>query len=192
MHSVLRPLILIVALTGIASAQPAKKKYHFDLAAVNTKPEVKPDVAKSAQPRIEEQVKKTFETHPQLIADMTGAPDWKTQADSFRKYLAKKGLAGAYLVTVDVTEASEEVVPVEGKPNTQRLVVHVAIHMLGETQPGRTMGFTGDGKATIKQEIGKKLTERDRKFTWDDAAKAAVDDAMVTVFKQLAVPAKKP
>jgi len=28
-------------------------------------------------------------------------------------------------------------------------------------------------------------------FTWDDAAKAAVDDAMVTVFKQLAVPQKK-
>ena len=52
--------------------------------------------------------------------------------------------------------------------------------------PGRTMGFTGDGSATIKQEVGKKVSERDRKFAWDDAAKAAVDDAMVTVFKQLA------
>ncbi len=180
----LRSLAILVALTATATAQP-KKKYHFELAAVNVKPEVKADVAKSAAPRVEEQVKKAFETHPQLISKLEGAPDWKTAGDAYRKYLAKKGIASAFHVTVDVTDAVEEVQPTD-KPNTQRLVVRVSIHMLGETMPGRTMGFTGDGSATIKQEIGKKLSERDRKFTWDDAAKAAVDDAMVTVFKQLA------
>jgi hypothetical protein len=175
---------------GLGSAVAAPKKYHFELAAVTSKPEVKDDVAKTATPRVEAQIKKAFETHPQLVAKLEGAPD-KANADAYRKYLAKKGLSGAYLVTVEVTDAFEELVPVEGKPNTQRLVVRVAVHVLGETIPGRTMGFTGDGKATIKQEVGKKLRERDREYTWDQAAELAIADAMTTVFKQLAVPAKK-
>ena len=66
-----------------------------------------------------------------------------------------------------MTEASEEVVPMEGKPNTQRFVVHLGVHVLGETIPGRTMGFTGDGSATIKQEVGTKLRDKDRDYTWD-------------------------
>jgi hypothetical protein len=67
-------------------------------------------------------------------------------------------------------------------------VIRIGIHMLGETIPGRTMGFTGDGKATIKQEVGIKLRDRDREYTWDQAAELAVDDAMKTVFQQLAAP----
>jgi hypothetical protein len=191
MPTILRSLVLLVALVATASAQPNKKKYHFDLAAVNVKPEVKPDAGKAAQPRLEGQLKKTFESHPQLVPDMTGAPDWKTQADAFRKFLAKKGLAGSFLVTVDITAASEEVEAIDGKPSSKRLVVKLSIHMLGETQPGRTMGFTGDGSATIKQEIGKKLTDRDRNYTWDSAAEEAIKNAMEKVFAQLAVPQKK-
>ncbi|HEU0029505.1 MAG TPA: hypothetical protein VFQ53_02645 [Kofleriaceae bacterium] len=183
-------VLSVVVLAAPSEAAP-KKKYHFNLAEVTTKPNVKPDVAKDATPRVEAQVKQAFETHPQLVAKMDGAPDWKTQAEPYRAYLKKKGLAGAYHVTVEITDASEEVVPMEGKPNSQRLVVKVAIHMLGETMPGRTMGFTGDGQATIKQEVGKKVSQRDREFAWDEAAKAAVADAMVTVFKQLAIPPKK-
>jgi hypothetical protein len=182
----LRTLGILVALTTVAAAQPAnKKKYHFSLAAVNVKPEVKQDVAMAAMPRVSEQLKKAFESHPQLVGTLEGAPDWKTAADAYRKYLTKKRITSAFHVTVDITDASEELQPTD-RPNTQRLVVRVSIHMLGETMPGRTMGFTGDGSATIKQEIGKKLKDRDRKFAWDDAAKAAIDDAMVTVFKQLA------
>jgi hypothetical protein len=185
-------LVPLFALTLVSAAEAApKKKYHFDLAAVNAKPEVKPDAAKAATPRVEGQVKKAFETHPQLVAKLEGAPDWKTATDAYRKFLKRRGLAGAYHVTVDITEAHEEVVPMEGKPSSQRLVVRVAIHMLGETMPGRTMGFTGDGQATIKQEIGKTVKERDRQYAWDIAAEAAIADAMVTVFKQLAVPQKK-
>ena len=70
-------------------------------------------------------------------------------------------------------------------------MIHVALHMLGENIPGRTMGFTGDGQATIKQEVGKKVRDRDREYAWDQAAELAVADAMTTVFKQLAVPQKK-
>jgi len=180
-----------VGVAGTTADAAPKKKYHFELTAVTAKPEVKPEVAKAATPRVEAQVKKVFETHPQLVGKLEGAPDPKTSADAYRKYLGTKGIAGAYLVTVEITDASEEVVPFDDKPNAQRLVIHVGIHMLGENIPGRTMGFTGDGKATIKQEVGMKVRDRDREYTWDQAAELAVDDAMKTVFQQLAVPPKK-
>ncbi len=183
----------LFAVSAAAHAAPKKsgKKYHFEVAAVTAKAEVKPDVAKAATPRVEGQVKKAFSTHPQLVATLDGAPDPRSSAEAYRKYLAKKAITGAYLVTVEITDASEELVPLEDKPNAQRLVVHIGLHMLGENIPGRTMGFTGDGKATIKQEVGLKVRDRDREHTWDDAAQLAVDDAMKTVFQQLAAPVKK-
>jgi hypothetical protein len=36
-----------------------------------------------------------------------------------------------------------------------------------------------------------KLRDRDREYTWDQAAELAVADAMKTVFQQLAAPKKK-
>ena len=184
--------VVCAALAAAASAADAapKKKYHFELTAVTAKSEVKPDVARAATPRVEAQVKKVFEGHPQLVAKLDGAPDPRTNADGFRKYLTRKAISGAYLVTVEITEASEEVVPLDDK-SAQRLVIRIGIHMLGENMPGRTMGFTGDGKATIKQEVGMKVRDRDREYTWDQAAELAVDDAMKTVFQQLALPPKK-
>jgi hypothetical protein len=185
--------IAAAALTSsMASAAPAKKKFHFELTTVTAKAEVKADVAKAATPRVEAQIKKAFETHPQLVARLEGAPDPKTNADGYRKYLAHNAITGAYLVTVEITDASEELVPFDDKQNAQRLVIHIGLHVFGENIPGRTMGFTGDGKATIKQEVGLKLRDRDREYTWDQAAELAVDDAMKTVFQQLGAPTKKP
>jgi hypothetical protein len=180
-----------IAVAGSAADAAPKKKFHFELTAVTPKPEVKPEVAKAATPRVEVQVKKVFETHPQLVAKLEGAPDPRANADGYRKYLSTKGISGAYLVTVEITDASEELEPLDDKPNAQRLAIHIGIHMLGETIPGRTMGFTGDGKATIKQEVGKRIRDRDREYTWDQAAELAVADAMKTVFQQLAAPPKK-
>lgn len=196
MRSMSCPGLVLVALAlagSAAEAAPQKptKKYHFELTAVSAKSEVKPDVAKAATPRVEAQVKKLFEHHPQLVAKLDGAPDPKSNADGYRRYLAKNSIAGAYLVTVEITDASEELVPLEDKSSSQRLVIRIAIHMLGENIPGRTMGFTGDGRATIKQEVGAKLRDRDREYTWDQAAELAVDDAMKTAFQQLAAPPKK-
>jgi hypothetical protein len=179
-------LAAIVAAAGPAAAAP-KKKYHFELTAVSAKPDVKPEVARLATPRIDAQVRKVFGGHPQLVAKLDGAPDPRTSADAYRRYLTQHGISAAYLVTVEITEASEVLEPLDDK-TSQRLVIRIGIHVLGETVPGRTMGFTGDGKATIKQEVGIKLRDRDREYTWDQAAELAVDDAMKTVFQQLAAP----
>jgi hypothetical protein len=179
----------VLLASAVAAAAP-KKKYHFELTAVTAKAEVKADVAKAATPRIQGQVVKLFAGHPQLVAKLDGAPDPRTNADGYRRYLTQHAIAGAYLVTVEITEASEELEPLDDK-TAQRLVIRIGLHMLGETIPGRTMGFTGDGKATIKQEVGIKIRDRDREYVWDQAAEIAIQDAMKTVFKQLAAPAKR-
>ncbi len=184
----MKSLILLVALAWSTSAGAAPKKYHFELTKVLIKPAVKEDVGKVAQPRVEAQVKKAFSEHPQLVATLEGAPDPEKNADAYRRFLAQKGVSGSYLVTVEVTEASEELVPLEDKPKSQRLAVHVGIHVLGETIPGRTMGFTGDGQATVKQEVGMKVRDKDRDYAWDSAAEVAVADALKTCFAQLAKP----
>jgi len=183
-------LAVAIALAAATADAAPKKKYHFELTTVSTKAEVKPEVAKAATPRVQGQVTKVFAGHPQLVAKLDGAPDPRTHADGYRKYLAQHGIASAYLVTVEITEASEELEPLDDK-TSQRLVIRIGIHMLGENIPGRTMGFTGDGRATIKQEVGMKIRDRDREFTWDQAAELAVADAMKTVFQQLAQPPKR-
>jgi len=185
-------LVLVAPLAQpIADAAP-KKKYHFELTKVLVKPEVKADAGKTAQGRVEAVFKKALSEHPQLVSDIGPAPDpEKDNGLPYRKYITKKGIAGSYLVTVEITSASEELVPLEDKKNSQRIVVQVGVHVLGETIPGRTMGFTGDGAATVKQEVGMKVRDKDRQLTWDDAAKVAIDDALKTCFAKLALPQKK-
>jgi hypothetical protein len=192
MKSLLLFVAALVVFAPRADAAPPKKKYHFELTKVLVKPEVKPDVAKESQPRIESVFKKALEHHPQLVLALDGAPDPEANnGQTYRKFLTKKGIAGAYLVTVEVTEASIEIVPLEDKKNTQRIAVTVGLHVLGETIPGRTMGFTGDGRATVKQEVGMKIRDKDRQFTWDSAAETAVDNALKECFAKLSLPPKK-
>ena len=184
---VMKSLILVCLCATAAVAGPPKK-YHFELDKVTAKEKVKPDVAATAQPRVEAQVKKAFGTDPQLVADLgSDAPDPDTDhGEPYRKFLAKKGVASAYRVLIEITDASEELQPMDDKPGTQRLVVKLAIHVLGETIPGRTMGFTGDGQATIKQEVGTKVRDKDRDYAWDGAAETAIAEAMKKCFAQLA------
>lgn len=187
MTRTLLALGLLVAFAGVAAAGP--KKYHYELTAVTIRAEVPAEAGKSAQPRVDKQVKKAFEEHPQLVANLEGAPD-PDKADAYRAFLTKKGITAAFKVTVEITEAREEIEPTD-RPNTQRVVVHIALHMLGETIPGKTMGFTGDGQATIKQEVGKKIRDKDREYAWDQAAELAVADCIKTSLEQLEHPKKK-
>lgn len=181
-------VLAIVALPHAAEA--GKKKYHFELTAVTPKPAVPAADAATAVARVKEQLQKAWAANEQIVVDLPDAPD-KESTVAYRKYLAKQKIAGAYLVTVEITEAAESVELMDSKPKTQRMTVKLAIHMLGENLPGRTIGFTGDGKATIKQELGMKVRDKDREYAWDQASELAIADAMTTVFKQLAIPAKK-
>jgi hypothetical protein len=174
-----------------ADAAPKPKKYHFEVSEVTARPEVAADVAAIAQPRVKAQIDKAFASHDQLVFTLDGAPDPKTSAEAYRKYIERKGLSGSFLVTIEITEASQALEAMPDRPKEQRLTVHLALHTLGEAIPGRTMGFTGDGTATIKIEIGKTLRDKDRDYAWDQAAELAVADAIKTSLAQLDKPQKK-
>lgn len=184
-------LTAVMALGAVAMASPAARKYHFEFASVTAKPEVSGDVATIAKDRVERQVKKAFTSHPQLVADVSGAPDPALAPDAYRKFLAKKAISASYLVTVEITEASQEITAMESKPKSQRAVVRLGIHVFGEAIPGRTMGFTGEGQAIVKLEIGKTLRDSDRDYAWDSAAETAVNTALKECFAKLAKPKSK-
>ena len=158
------PVVDAAPRAGATARVTKARKYHFELAAVTARPAVAADVANEATPRVEAEVKKTVTTHPQLVAVLDGAPDPVAAEAAYRKYLARKGIAGAYLVTVEITDASTELVPMDTKPGAQRLVMRIGVHLLGENVPGRTMGFSGDGSATVKVEVGKKVRDADRTY----------------------------
>src|SRR6478752_1440996 len=106
---------------GALAADPPKEKYYFELKAVTPKPELKPDVVKLAVARVLAELKKAFQQHPQLVAQLAGAPDPKSDPDGYRAYLAKARIAGAFNVTVEITDAAEVLTPSEDKPGAQRL-----------------------------------------------------------------------
>ncbi len=81
-------------------------------------------------------------------------------------------------MSIQITSATEEVEQVLEKVGTQRIVVHVELHMFSETMPQRKMGFTGDGSSTVKLEIGKKVRLKDREAAWDEAATEAMNKAL--------------
>jgi hypothetical protein len=197
----MRPLACLVTAAAVAlAAAPAdakpKKKYHFELEDVRAAKEItKPEVAKLAQdaaPRIKAQYEKLIGSNPQIVATLDGAPDPTTDAAGFTRWLAKKKIDGAYKVTIDVTAASETIEPVEDKPNTQRIVVHLEVHMFGEAMPVRKMGFYGDGASTVKEEVGKKIRKVDEDAAWDDAATEALTKALDESLTKLSLPPPKP
>jgi hypothetical protein len=193
----MRPLAFVVAAAAVALATtPAdakpKKKYHFALEDVRAGKDVTADLATEVTPRLKAQAEKLLGSNAQIVVKLDGAPDPATDAAGFQKYLAKNKIDGAYKVTVEITAATEEVEPVESKPNTQRIDVHLEVHMFGETMPARKMGFYGDGSSTIKEEIGKKLRPKDRDAAWDDAANEALTKAIDESLTKLSLPPPKP
>ena len=181
---------LCFAGSSARAADPPKEQYYFQLAAITPKPELKPEAVKGAAPRVQAELKKAFEHHPQIVAKLEGAPDPKSDPDGYRSYLGKAHIAGAFNVTVELTDASETATPTADKPGAQRLEVRLALRMLGAHIPDDTLGFTGRGKASVKQEIGAKVSDRERQETWDQLAELAVSQAMKTALEELTLAAK--
>ena len=178
--------LLFAALTFGGSADAAPPRYHFELTHVTAKPSVKPAAAKAALPAVQDEVKKVFGEHPQLVA-LSGAPDPKASVDGYRAYLAKNHVSGAFNVSVEVTEATETLAPAA---DGQVLAVKIVLHMLGVNIADDTIGFNGHGNATVKQETSQKPSDADRAQAYRDAAEAVVAGAMKTAFEELAKPPK--
>ncbi|MEZ4359876.1 MAG: hypothetical protein R3B48_06820 [Kofleriaceae bacterium] len=181
---------LVAAAAPAHAGAKAKKRYLFQISLVSPKKTLPEELEKVVLPMLTAEVNKQLAAHPQLVTELPGAPDPLENANKYRRFLKQRGLSGAYLVRVDLTDASEEVEALEGR-SKQRLIVRLAVHMFGETIPGRTMGFTGDGSASIRQGVGKKVRPRDQEYTWQSAVELAVADAISTSLAKLEASAKK-
>ena len=177
---------LVFASAGLfaRATAAAEPRYHFVLVSVVAKDKIKPEVARTATPRVEAKLKKVFAEHPRLVAKLDGAPDPKASEEAYRAFLAKAGVKGAYRVQVEITEASEE--HGTGQTGAPQLAVHLALRMLGERIPDSTLGFSGQGTATVKEDVRAKDSERERDSAWDDVADVVVADAMKTALEELA------
>jgi len=190
------PLVSILAAAAIVmlhagTAHAGKKRYYFELVEVKAADSA-PAAGELVEP-IEKQVAKTLVAHPQLVASLDGAPDPKTNPKAFKKWLARKRIAGAYRVNVEVTEFEEELEDKDASLNQEkRLIVRLNLRMFGETMPARVMAFSGDGGSTVKIDVGKKLRPRDRKYAIEQAIELAVNDALASSLAKLARPHDTP
>ena len=184
--------IALCALVALASAAP-KKKYHFAVDLVAAAKDVPADKVADVLEPLKAQLAKVIAAHPQMVASLEGAPDPAADAKKFKTWLTRKKIAGAYKVNVEITGFEEELEDKDASLNAEkRLVVRLSLRMFGETIPERKMGFSGDGSATIKLDVGKKLRPKDRAYAIQQAIELAVDDALATSMKQLANPPKAP
>ena len=187
------PGLVLAALAfagSTAYAEAAKDRYYFEVKSITAKPELKPEAVKMATPRVLAQVKKAFEHQPQIVAQLEGAPDPKTDPDGYRAFLAKSHIAGAFSVNVEITDAVQQLTPMTDKPGAQQLEIRLALRMLGSHIPDDTLGFTGHGKAGVQQEVSATPSAHDLQGTWDQVAELAVSAAVRTALEELALAAK--
>jgi hypothetical protein len=197
----LRALALVVCALAVLGApahakghkKPAAKKlsYHFEVEQVKAGDGVEGALAADALKLLDAEAKKQFAAHPQLVADLSAAPDPKTDPKGYSAYLKKKKVAGSYAVVVDLTSYSEETEDSPKGDGSKRFVVRLELHMFGETIPERKMGFEGVGGSTIKQDVGKTVRAKDREFTIQGAIEVAVTDAIEKSLAKLAAPPAK-
>lgn len=163
---------------GPAHAQKKKAVYCFVIADIQAAEAVPADVAEKIRARLVSAV----DGHERLMATLPpDAPDPQAEPDAFAAYMKKRKIV-PYRVTVEITEYHHEV---EDGPCGQRLAVHVAMRMFGETMPVRSMAFSGAGAATVKLDVGQKVRPRDTEIGNRDTIAQAVDDALAESVRRL-------
>jgi len=186
----------VAAAVVAASARPAdaakpKKKYFFELAEVKASASLG-QVGKDLVPVTQTQVGKSISSHEQIVITLDGAPD-RANGKAFKAYLKKKKLAGAYRVNVELIAFEEETEEKDDSLNKEkRLIVRLSLRTFGETIPDRVMGFSGEGSATVKLDIGKKLRPKDREYAINQAVELAMTDALASSMEKLAKPPPPP
>ena len=188
-------LLFLAGGTAQAGKKASKKdKYIFELIGVKSGTEVDDKLAADALRLLEAELKKVIASHPQLITDVSTAPDPDANPKGYAKWLKKKKIKSAFKVNVDLTLYIEEVedAPSDAGKDNKRQVVRIELHMFGEKIPERKMGFEGVGSATVKLDVGKKVRPKDREFTIQSAIEMAVADAMDESLRKLSLPPAKP
>jgi hypothetical protein len=173
---VLAALAAAAALLAPATAADAKptRTYYFLLHDIQLAAGVPAELVGPTRKQIEAELAR----RPEIATVLPeGAPDAKRAPDELKKFLARHKMR-AFRVNVEITAYQRDLEPMPDGRSGQRLRVHVALRMFGETIPERVMAFAGDGSATVKIDVGKQIRPRDGEVANRDALELAVKDAV--------------
>lgn len=184
-----RLMTIRVALAGLAlviasSSADAKEKveYVYQISKVSAAKGVKAPTGEVA-----EGLRAGIARAPTIVHTLPAdAPDPNKQPKKFKRYLKKRGMK-AYKVNLEVT-AYERAVETIDERGHKRLAVRISLRLFGETVPDRVMAFAGDGSATVKIEVGKKVRKRDDEVANHDAIEVAIDQAIGESLRKLDMP----
>jgi hypothetical protein len=132
-------------------------------------------VPDSLEPVVRKQVATLVAKRTELLTEIPeDAPDPNQDAKAFERYLKKKNLR-AFRVWVEISRYKSQK---ESKDGKNSLWVDVGLRFFGETIPGKSFGFSGDGAASIKIEVGAEFRPRDSEIAQSEAVTAALDQAI--------------
>lgn len=134
---------------------------------------------------IQDQITRAIVAHEQLIEALPAdAPDPQTDVKGFQRYIKKHKLQ-PYRVNVEIIEYEHDVAELPAPRKGQRLTVSISLRTFGETIPARVMAFSGEGSATVKMDIGKRLRPRDTEVGNQEAAQLAIAEALAISLTRL-------
>jgi hypothetical protein len=168
-----------------AIAKPPAETYVFQLFKVEMAKGVPPEIETEVRRELTKAIESRAELHPNAGE---GAPDPEREPKEFERHLKSKHMR-AFKVNVEVTGYESTVKDEDAK---HYVAARITLRLFGETIPGRTFAFVGDGSATTKVEIGKKVRPRDQEYASTEAVKAAVEDAINSSIQKLRAPPEKP
>jgi hypothetical protein len=182
--------LLVTTLPARAkTASKSPPRYYVQLTTVTFAEGVIADEA-LVIPTVKAKAEAALAAQPQFVTVVEGAPAESATDAEWKKWLGKQKLAGALKVNLVVTTAHEDAEPDPAKKG-QKYTTDLAVTLFGETVPARVMAFTGEGAATIRLEVGKKLLEADRRYAWEEAATEAMNKAITASLAKLSEKATK-
>lgn len=170
--------LVAAALAPAALAGPKSKKkketFYFQVTDVRARDGVSDKVPGWVGKQLGRDIDKRETIVATLPAD---APDPRADPKAFKKYLQSRAIR-AFKVNVEITSYNQEVVELEAPRSGHHITVRISLRVFGETMPDRVMAFSGDGSATIKLEVGKRVRDRDIEVANHDAIELAVTEAV--------------
>ena len=136
---------------------------------------------------VAEYYRQAIEAHADLLHELDGAPDPNKEPKKYEKWLARRNLR-AFKVNVEVIDYRHDLEQLPAPRKGQRLTVSIDLKTFGETIPGRVMAFSGEGSATVKLDIGKRLRKRDSEVGKHDAIELSIDKALAESIRKLRMP----
>lgn len=175
--------LAMTVLIALSAAQAKNQRTYFFL--LHEVKLVGTDLPPELVEQVRGQIVKSLAQHERLTSALPAdAPDPKADPKGFEQYI-KKNRIQPYRVNVEVTAYSRDSEAIDEPRKGTRLEVSVSLRTFGETMPKRVMAFSGDGSATIKVEVGKRVRDRDWEYANQQAIELAVAEALQMSIERL-------